>query len=207
MTQTDVAVVGAGSWGTTLAKVLGENGRHTLLWTRREELCREINESHQNSVYLAGVTLPTTVEATHDLARICKDCRFILVVVPSHGMREIASELGDHLSGEHVVVHATKGIEQGTFKRMSQVLAALERGSFVPFAALFRPEEGRSGVTVTFVALLELVRESLIEIVQAQPYGPLHVRSAAANRTLHLVGGSEAPDAEPPPEQQPDSDP
>jgi segregation and condensation protein A len=88
-------------------------------------------------------------------------------------------------------------------ERMSDVLAALERGSFVPFAELFRPEEGRAGVTVTFVAILELVRESLIDIVQAEPYAPLHVRSAAANRTLHVVGGTEAPTDE----QQPESDP
>jgi glycerol-3-phosphate dehydrogenase (NAD(P)+) len=118
-----IAVIGAGSWGTTLAKVLGENGRRTLLWTRRPELCREINETHRNSAYLPGFELPERVEATHDLAHICERCRLILVVVPSHGMRELARELGEHVTGEHVVVHATKGIEQGTFKRMSQVLA------------------------------------------------------------------------------------
>ena len=88
-------------------------------------------------------------------------------------------------------------------ERMSNVLAALERGSFVPFAELFQPEEGRSGVTVTFVAILELVRESLIDIVQAEPYAPLHVRSAAANRTLHVVGGTDAPPEEPQPEAEP----
>jgi segregation and condensation protein A len=88
-------------------------------------------------------------------------------------------------------------------ERMSNVLAALERGSFVPFAELFRPEEGRAGVTVTFVAILELVREALIDIVQAEPYAPLHVRRAAANRTLHVVGGTEAPTEEPQPEPDP----
>jgi segregation and condensation protein A len=81
-------------------------------------------------------------------------------------------------------------------ERMSEVLAALDRGAFVPFVELFRPEEGRSGVTVTFVAILELVREELIEVVQAEPYGPLHVRSAAAHRTLHVVAGTDAPDPE-----------
>jgi segregation and condensation protein A len=81
-------------------------------------------------------------------------------------------------------------------ERMSDVLAALERGAFVPFVELFRPEEGRTGVTVTFVAILELVREALIDIVQAEPFAPLHVRSAAANRTLHVVGGTEAPTEE-----------
>ena len=69
-------------------------------------------------------------------------------------------------------------------ERMSEVLATLHQDTFVPFERLFRPEEGRAGLTVTFIAILELVRESLIEVLQAQPYGPLHVRAGGAARTL-----------------------
>jgi segregation and condensation protein A len=72
-------------------------------------------------------------------------------------------------------------------ERMSDILAALRTGAFVPFMQLFRPQEGRMGVTVTFVAILELMREGLIDIVQAQPYAPLHVRAASPGRTLHIV--------------------
>ena len=61
-------------------------------------------------------------------------------------------------------------------QRMSEVLLALADGGLVPFVRLFRAEEGRMGVTVTFVALLELLREGLIEVVQAEPYAPLHLR-------------------------------
>jgi len=84
-------------------------------------------------------------------------------------------------------------------ERMSDVLAALERGAFLPFVQLFRPEEGRMGVTITFVAILELMREGLIDLVQAEPLGPLHVRSASTSRTLHLVEESpaEAPSESP----------
>jgi segregation and condensation protein A len=74
-------------------------------------------------------------------------------------------------------------------ERMSDILAALRQGAFVPFMELFRPQEGRMGITITFVAILELMREGLIDIVQAQPYAPLHVRAASAARTLHLVEG------------------
>jgi segregation and condensation protein A len=81
-------------------------------------------------------------------------------------------------------------------ERMSQVLLALEQGAFVDFSALFRPDEGRMGVTVTFVAILELMREGLIDIVQTEPLAPLHVRRATGTRTLQLVG-SEGPDEEP----------
>jgi segregation and condensation protein A len=71
--------------------------------------------------------------------------------------------------------------------RMRDILAALATGGFVPFTQLFRPEEGRMGVTVTFVAILELMREGLIDIVQAQSYAPLHVRGTGPARALHVV--------------------
>jgi segregation and condensation protein A len=80
-------------------------------------------------------------------------------------------------------------------ERMSNILAALEQGSFLEFGRLFTPEEGRAGVTITFIAILELMREGLIDIMQTEAYAPLHVRAAAANRTLHLVADNSQPDA------------
>ncbi|MBS0422492.1 MAG: segregation/condensation protein A [Proteobacteria bacterium] len=77
-------------------------------------------------------------------------------------------------------------------ERMGDILTNLEHASFVEFIRLFRLEEGRMGVTVTFMALLELVREGLIEIVQAEPFAPIHVRAAGASRKLHVVGGNDA---------------
>jgi segregation and condensation protein A len=65
-------------------------------------------------------------------------------------------------------------------ERMSSILAALRGGLFLEFSALFTPEEGRTGVVVTFLAVLELVKEALIELVQAEPFAPIHVRAAAA---------------------------
>jgi segregation and condensation protein A len=81
-------------------------------------------------------------------------------------------------------------------ERMSSVLAALEAGEFLEFTQLFAPEEGRMGVAVTFVAILELLREGLIDIVQTEAMAPLHVRRAAPVRTLQLVPG---PDPDQPP--------
>jgi len=82
-------------------------------------------------------------------------------------------------------------------ERMSDILAQLAASGFVEFARLFRPEEGRMGVTVTFVAILELMREGLIDIVQAEAFAPLHVRAASAGRTLHLVAGDDSGEEEP----------
>jgi segregation and condensation protein A len=86
-------------------------------------------------------------------------------------------------------------------ERMSDILAALGAGGFLPFTQLFRPAEGRMGVTVTFVAILELMREGLIDIVQAQPYAPLHVRATGPARALHLVADdADSASSEPPAE-------
>jgi segregation and condensation protein A len=83
--------------------------------------------------------------------------------------------------------------------RMSDILSILERVGFVEFSGLFRAEEGRMGVTVTFVAILELMREGLIDLVQAEPYAPLHVRSASAEQRLRGVAAEDAvAEGEPP---------
>ena len=117
-----VAVVGGGSWGTTLAKIAAEKGNETLLWVRDAELCGRINETRVNDTYLPGAKLPDTLEATGDIQRVCETCPVVFLVVPSHGMRQVAYDLGAFLTGEHVLVHAVKGIERETFKRMSEVL-------------------------------------------------------------------------------------
>ena len=79
-------------------------------------------------------------------------------------------------------------------ERMSDILSALHQETFVPFVQLFRPEEGRAGITVTFIAILELVREGMIEVLQTEAYAPLHVRAASAPRTLQPVAELPAPE-------------
>ena len=76
-----VGVIGAGSWGTTLAKVLGENDVDVLLWARHEELAREIDETRANARYLPGFTLPRRVRATADLEQVCATRQLLLLVV------------------------------------------------------------------------------------------------------------------------------
>jgi segregation and condensation protein A len=98
-----------------------------------------------------------------------------------HAFREVAQR------AEMFAHHHVRREPLSVRERMSNILAALEQGSFLEFSRLFTPEEGRAGVTVAFVAILELVREGLIELMQTEPYAPLHVRSASAHRTLHLV--------------------
>ena len=115
-----IAVIGAGSWGTTLAGILGANGHPVLLWVRNPQRCQQMQDTRENARYLPGHPLPDTVTPTHDLAATCQAARLILLVVPSHGLRQVARQMGEYLCGE--LVHATKGIEQRSFRRMSQVL-------------------------------------------------------------------------------------
>ncbi len=120
--QRTVTVVGAGSWGTTLAKILGENGNRVLLWARSQEVVEEIRERRVNQRYLPDVTLPDTIHPTTDLQEVCEGSKLLFVVVPSHGFRSVVRRMGDFVHGEQALVHCTKGIEQGTYLRMSQIV-------------------------------------------------------------------------------------
>jgi glycerol-3-phosphate dehydrogenase (NAD(P)+) len=117
-----VGVVGGGSWGTTLAHLFADNGNSVHLWVRREEQAREINRDHTNQRYLPGYVLSSRVRATTDLEEVARRCPYIVVAVPSHSIRETAFALGDFVQGDQILVSATKGLEHGTFLRMTEVL-------------------------------------------------------------------------------------
>lgn len=122
MTQ-KVSVLVAGSWGTALASVLADNGKEVLLWSRNEEQVAEINEKHTNSRFLKEISLSPSIIATHSLQDAVQDADAIIMVVPSSGMREVASRIRPFLKKDTLIIHATKGFETGTLKRMTEVLA------------------------------------------------------------------------------------
>jgi segregation and condensation protein A len=115
--------------------------------------------------------------------------RRLVRAVPQVTLREMLLAFKEvALRAEMFAHHHVRREPLSVRERMSSILLALEEGSFVEFSRLFSLEEGRAGVTVAFMALLELLREGLIEVTQTEPYAPLHVRSVGARRTLHLVG-------------------
>lgn len=118
-----VAVIGAGSWGTAMASQLGLKHGQLVLWARNPELAREIQQTRQNSAYLPGVSLPGTVLATADIAQAIVGADLIILTTPSHAIRETAHNLSTYVSKNAIVVTAAKGLEAGTFKRMSQIVA------------------------------------------------------------------------------------
>lgn len=117
-----VGVVGSGSWGTALAQLAADAGHKVLVWTRSPEKAETFNSTHINSQYWPEHKLSDDISATSDLSDLASFAKFIIVVAPSHGFRETVSTLGEHLAGDHVLVHATKGIELETLKRMSEIL-------------------------------------------------------------------------------------
>lgn len=118
----DIAVLGAGSWGTALATVLADNGYAVRLWARREKLAAEINEQRTNWKYLPNCIVPEGVRASTDLEWVVDGVRHIILVVPSESLAEVARQLAPHLSRDTSVLHAVKGIDVATGKRMSEVI-------------------------------------------------------------------------------------
>ena len=125
-----VAVVGAGSWGSAFASITAEKGVETVLWARRPEIADEINARHTNSSYLPDTDLPASLSATPDIDKALHGAAVVVMAVPSHAFRGVFREAEDHLESDAAVVSLTKGIEQDTQKRMTEVLA--EEGGLGP---------------------------------------------------------------------------
>jgi glycerol-3-phosphate dehydrogenase (NAD(P)+) len=117
-----VAVLGAGAWGTALARLLAEKGNEVVLWSRRRDLCDAVNATHENARYLPGVELPPALSCTDDLPAALRAARAVLFVVPSHAMREVARAAAPHVQQDADVVSATKGIEVGSLMFMDEIL-------------------------------------------------------------------------------------
>jgi glycerol-3-phosphate dehydrogenase (NAD(P)+) len=117
-----IAVIGAGSWGTALAKLLAEKGNDVLLWAYEPEVADAINREHRNLLYLPETELPATLRATPDAPEAVEGRSYVISVVPSKALRNVWSGLASHLATEAVVVSCTKGIEAAGLKLMSEVL-------------------------------------------------------------------------------------
>jgi len=131
-----VAVLGPGSWGTALAQVLAENGHEVRIWGNHEAQIDEINTYHTNRHYLPDLKIPESIKGEKDLKNAVKDADAVLFVVPTKAIRTVAREFAQVVENKPVIIHASKGLEQDTHKRISEVL--IEE----------IPEEHRQGVVV-----------------------------------------------------------
>ena len=117
-----VAVIGAGSWGTTIAALACTNAP-TILWARQPALAAEINDGNRNSTYLSGFDLPPALEATASLEEAASSADVLVMGVPSHGMRDTLTKLAPCVRPWVPVVSLAKGLEQGSHLRMTEVIA------------------------------------------------------------------------------------
>lgn len=120
--MTTVAVLGAGAWGTTFAKVLADGGADVQVWARRDEVAREINETHRNTTYLQRVNLPLNLTASTSLSVTLAGADEVYLSVPSQSLRLVLSDLVGKLDDHVPVVSLMKGVERSSGLRMSEVI-------------------------------------------------------------------------------------
>ncbi len=148
-----ISIIGAGAWGTALALSLARRGGHDLcLWCHSSELAGKLKESGENLPYLPGFTLPAAIHITSDLPRAIFEADILLFVTPSQHLRGIISQIAPMLTPNQIILSASKGIEEATFLRMTQVIASITDN---PCAVLSGPsfaQEVAAGVPTAIVA-------------------------------------------------------
>lgn len=120
-----VAVLGAGSWGSILANLLVDNGHEVELWSRDQDQVDRLNKDHVNPAYMKDFTYSSKLHATTNMKAAVKGADVILIVIPTKGIRQVAHKLNGVLADleqRSLIVHATKGLEQNTYKRPSEMI-------------------------------------------------------------------------------------
>lgn len=120
--MSEIVVLGAGSWGTTVAKVIADGGHDVTLWSRREELAQEINESGRNGDYLPGIDLPKNLVAVSDIGLALDGAKQVYLAIPSQSLRESLGQWKQLIPADATLVSLMKGLEQNTGLRMSEVI-------------------------------------------------------------------------------------
>jgi len=154
----NAAVIGAGGWGTTLARILDERGHAVTLWARREEFAEELRAAHENKIYLPGIPLSASIEVTHNALALAKKDLYVFAL-PTQATREVALELSNHISHENAVyVSSSKGVERGTTMRVTEVLCDALKIEVAKTVALSGPshaEEVARGIPTAIVVASE----------------------------------------------------
>lgn len=117
-----IALLGAGSWGTALALVLADNRLQVKIWTRRSEHAEEINHNRTNEKYLPNIVLPENIQANSTMADVVDGTDSIVLVTPTKSMREVLKTLNEQLTQPVSIIHASKGIEPDSLKRISEII-------------------------------------------------------------------------------------
>lgn len=189
-----LAVIGAGSWGTALAIVLAPRFSGLRLWVYEQDLAARMRHARENDVYLPGYQLPADIEITHDLEQALTGANIVLSVVPSHLVRGLYSRMKPFLHPSMVFVSATKGLENGTLLRMSEVIREVlqAENGFVPRVAVisgptFAREVARFEPTALVCASTD---PALAERIQGDFSGPSFRLYTSTDPIGVEIGGS-----------------
>ncbi len=189
--STPLSVIGAGAWGTALAAILGERIARVRLWVYEPELAAAMASDRENALYLPGVRLPESMQATHDLSTALDGCEAALFVVPSHAFRRVVEESKSHLSSDALVVSATKGLEAGTLATMSQILhAVLPAAHQGSVAVLSGPSFAREVALRRPTAVVAAARDATVaaRVQRLLSGGPLRVYAGTDPLGVELGG-------------------
>ncbi len=172
--QTKIGVVGAGSWGTALAKLLADKGFSLDLWVFEPEIREQIEQSRENKIFLPGFKLSENIHPTNDLKTVVQDKDLLLLVVPSHFMRQVSEKIREFIKPDTVLVSASKGIENETYLTMTQVLEqtipGLPNGHYAVLSGPSFAKEVAAGVpTVVAAASLDRKTAEFIQTVFSCP--------------------------------------
>lgn len=169
-----VAVLGAGSWGTTLAKVFADASNQVALWARRDAVARTIQQTRENPEYLPGIVIPEAVEATSDAAEALGGAAIAVFGVPSQTMRDNLTAFAPHLPGDATLMSIAKGVETGTHMRMSEIIAEVTGADQSRIAVLSGPNLSREIAeeqpAATVIACTDENRAKLVQAACATSY-------------------------------------
>ena len=171
MAMSRLTVLGGGSWGTALAMVLAPRYDRVSLWNYEADLAAEMAAERENKVFLPGFRLPPNIDVTSSLAEGLRDCSMVLGVMPSTVLRQVYVDAKAYIPAHVPIVSATKGIERGTQKRMSEIITEVTGHSRIAVLSgpSFAREVARGEPTLVVVAALE---QALCEEVQKAFTGP-----------------------------------
>jgi glycerol-3-phosphate dehydrogenase (NAD(P)+) len=124
--MSDIAVIGGGAWGTGLAIVLARKGMHRVrIWAHEKDVCESISKAHVNERFLPGHRIPDSVDASTDLATVLQPAQIIVSVMPSQHCRQLFQRMKPHMQPRTLIVSATKGLEEGSLQRMTEVIGSV----------------------------------------------------------------------------------
>ena len=131
--MSEIAIIGAGAWGTALSIVLGRSGRHRIrLWAHEKEVCESIAQHRVNEKFLPGQHIPECVTPCNDFMQALVGAAIVVSVMPSQHCRHLFQQMRPHLRAETMIVSATKGLEENSLLRMTEVIAQVVRGNDLP---------------------------------------------------------------------------